>query len=96
VCQGWLEMNWSWVAAHGPFTRVDVALFNHGVRSPRPRPGRPVAGAGGGRRSGALLGQRAARFRADFAALARTTPDFRRLADGPPWAALPVGTLAGV
>jgi hypothetical protein len=33
VCQGWLEMNWSWVAAHGPFTRVDVALFDHGVRS---------------------------------------------------------------
>lgn len=63
---------------------------------PRLRPGRPVAGAGGGRRPGALLGQRAARFRADFAALARTTPDFRRLADGPPWAALPVGTLAGV
>ena len=86
-----------WVAAHGPFTRVDVALFNHGVRSRGLAPvDRWQALAAVGDRPGALLGQRAARFPADFAALARTTPDFRRLADGSPWAALPVGTLAGV
>ena len=84
-----------WVREHGPFERVDVALFDHGVRSEGLAPvGRWQALAAAGERPGSLLGQRADRFPADFASLARMTPAFRRLPDGPPWAALPMDVLA--
>jgi hypothetical protein len=92
-----LEAAERWVATNGPFARVDVALFNHGARSRGLAPVTRWQGlATAGDRPGVLLGQRASRFPADFAALARTTPAFRRLPDGPPWAALPVSALADV
>jgi hypothetical protein len=83
-----------WIRDAGPFARVDVALFNHGVAS------RGIADVSrwraltrAGDRDGVLLGQSARRFPADFAALARATPSYRRLPDGPSWSSLPVREL---
>jgi hypothetical protein len=85
----------AWIRRNGPFRRVDVALFNHGVVS------EGLADAGrwrritrAGQHPGELLGQREHRFPADFAALTRATAALRRLPDGPPWPLLPVTRLA--
>jgi hypothetical protein len=78
-----------WVRRAGPFPRVDVALFNHGVAS------QGLAGirrwqalTEAGDEPGTLLGQHPNRFPADFGAFARTPCAFRRLPDGPPWSPL--------
>jgi hypothetical protein len=87
----------AWIRAHGPFPRIDVALFNHGAESAG------LADAGrwqrltrAGEHDGELLGQRPRRFPADFAALTRTTSALRRLPAGPPWPTMAVSLFADV
>jgi hypothetical protein len=86
-----------WINDAGPFRRIDVALFNHGVASDG------LAGihrwqalTRKGDEPGRLLGQSPGRFPADFASFARATSAFRSLPDGPPWAPLPVSALGGL
>jgi hypothetical protein len=84
-----------WLQNKGPFTRVDVALFNHGTRSAGLADiDRWRALTRTGRTAGAVLGQRPRAFPADFAALVNATAAMRRLPDGPPWPLLPITRLA--
>ena len=87
----------AWINSNGPFPRIDVALFNHGIASTGlAGAGRWQALAHAGERPGTLLGQRPGRFPADFAALTRAATALRRLPDGPPWPRLPIDLLADV
>jgi len=84
----------AYLAAHGS-ARIDVVLFNHGVKS---------TGLAGidrwrqltkmGDERGQLIGVHPHRYPSDFSSLARTANALRRLPDGPPWSPLPIDQLA--